>query len=366
MIFLTVNDEPGGVYKSQVIEVIRYLNSLQTKQVKLVSLVSWRNYRKNRRQIKKWLPAAAVLPMFPGIRFWKLNILILLFIKGFRQHRIIARNPMAFWLAHRLNKNTIYDGRGAVGSELTEYPDMIHNLTVVNSIKAAEAKAVKHARFRIAVSEKLIDHWRQQFNYQSNEHVVIPCTITACTIPAPEIIAGTRQELGFNERDIVLIYSGSTAGWQSFSLLNDTLEKMLANPAIKIIFLSPPSSLLHQFMLRFPQRASQHWVKPDEVHTLLCAADYGLLIREENKTNQTASPVKFGEYLNAGLKVIISKNIGDFSEITKDKKLGFVLNGELPELSPVEYEERIRMNKYAHEHLEKRSFESEYRKLFAV
>ena len=54
--------------------------------------------------------------------------------------------------------------------------------------------------------------------------------------------------------------------------------------------------------------------------------DYGLIIRDESITNQVSSPVKFAEYLYAGLKIIISSNIGDYSKFVLDNDCGFLDN----------------------------------------
>jgi len=137
----------------------------------------------------------------------------------------------------------------------------------------------------------------------------------------------------------------------------------MTDPLVRIIFLSPPSSLLENIAMRFPGRTLQQWIKPEDVHGFLCIADYGLLIREKNQTNGTASPVKFGEYLNAGLKVILSKNIGDFSDLVTSHNLGHIYANDHIKLSPLTFEERQRLNEFADLHLSKNAYQSAYRKL---
>ena len=62
-----------------------------------------------------------------------------------------------------------------------------------------------------------------------------------------------------------------------------------------------------------------------QVPDYLSAADYGLLLREENVTNGVASPVKFAEYLSCGLQILISANLGDFSGMVAEDSLGYVI-----------------------------------------
>ena len=52
MIYLTYNDAPGGIYNSQVIDVVKYLNSIQSKEkIKLVALISIRGFKENKQKI---------------------------------------------------------------------------------------------------------------------------------------------------------------------------------------------------------------------------------------------------------------------------------------------------------------------------
>jgi glycosyltransferase involved in cell wall biosynthesis len=53
--------------------------------------------------------------------------------------------------------------------------------------------------------------------------------------------------------------------------------------------------------------------------------DVALLLREFSVVNRVASPVKFAEYLAAGLPVIITDGVGDCSTLVRRSRLGLVL-----------------------------------------
>ena len=103
-IFLTFNDYPGGIYSSQVIDVCRYLREITKQRILLVAFVSMRNYFSVRSAIKMQDATAVVLPMFPGIRNWRMNTWLLRCVL-FRQRPefIIARGPFATLLAANIN-----------------------------------------------------------------------------------------------------------------------------------------------------------------------------------------------------------------------------------------------------------------------
>ena len=163
--------------------------------------------------------------------------------------------------------------------------------------------------------------------------------------------------------DIVLIYSGGISGWQSFDSLKVKIHEWVKNPFVKIIFLSPSNPQISELILSYPKSVFQKWVLPDKVQEILLEADYGILIRDKNTTNRVSSPVKFAEYLAAGLKIIISPAIGDYSEMVVDENLGFIFDGTLPDLKKTNDEERLRIKNFVTYNLSKEAFANSYKRL---
>jgi hypothetical protein len=55
---------------------------------------------------------------------------------------------------------------------------------------------------------------------------------------------------------------------------------------------------------------------------LLNASDVGLLLLRQSPNIETSSPVKFAEYLNCGLPVLITSGVGDYSRMTIERQVG--------------------------------------------
>ena len=66
-------------------------------------------------------------------------------------------------------------------------------------------------------------------------------------------------------------------------------------------------------------------VGSDEVFNQLTSANFGLLLRENNIVNNVSSPLKFAEYLAAGMPVVVSEGVGDTEETIKRYKVGVVI-----------------------------------------
>ena len=112
--------------------------------------------------------------------------------------------------------------------------------------------------------------------------------------------------------------------------------------------------MITQLLLNlYPERIIQRHVSSDDVVHYLDIADYGLLIRENSITNKVASPVKCAEYLSRGLKVIISSDIGDYSEEIENNNLGFIYKST--SLLFDHNDDKEHQIKYVQENLSKRS-----------
>ncbi|MDF2447525.1 MAG: glycosyltransferase [Bacteroidota bacterium] len=322
---------PSGIFSSQVIDVVKFLNSDLKGNVKLVSFISLRNFFSNRRKIKTEKSDALVLPMFPGFHRWRFNgFLLFVAFLIYRPKCIIGRSVLATHLGFLLKraglvKTVIYDGRGAIEAEWKEYK-VVTNPGLLSIIHNLEKTAVLKSDFRIAVSFALVSFWENSFGYVKKDHVVIPCTLNAAfekiEITERSFLAA-RKLLWIKAEDILFVYSGSIASWQSFNLLYDFMKPILKQSVnYKLLFISDDDPNIIRLKEEFKHQIFCLKVSPREVPELLVAADYGLLIREQSTTNLVASPVKFAEYLASGLQVIISSNLGDYSMFVTEMNCG--------------------------------------------
>ena len=371
MIYLTYADQPSGVYSSQVIDVCNFLNESHSAQIRLVSFISLHSFSKNRQKIKQEMPSAIVLPMLPRMTSFGFNTLMLFFVLlMLNQRSVIARNVLATSLALRIKSflklKVCFDGRGAIAAEWNEY-QVVPIQEWKTNIHTWEKSVVLNSDFRIAVSEELVKYWNVRYGYNENNHVVIPCTLNTGFHPEmlkQEEIEKERQKMNFKPDDIVLVYSGSTAGWQSFDLLQGFLQKTLnENKNIKVLFLSEKDKNVDQLKTVFPDKIFQTFVKHSEVSEILKSCDIGILIREKSVTNQVASPTKFAEYLSAGLPVIISEGIGDYTSFVQQNDCGWVLDKTSMQLNRLEISARNRLLQLVIDNFTKKSHNASYTNL---
>lgn len=367
--YLTFNDAPSGIYAGQVTDVCLYWKELGF-DVQLIAFISIRGFSENKKKIQNAFPGAKVLPMFPKAGNWKRNRFLLgRALRKINPQVIVCRGPFASALAFefRQGRKICFDGRGAYTAELNEY-NVIPDEKVKSEIAALEKRVVLESDFRLAVSEKLVQYWKNQFGYSGSQHVVIPCTLNSRSLNELKTAKGQniRSEYGFTNEDIVIVYSGSGAGWQSLQSLDDSLyESFRGNEKLNLLLLLKEIPAGFKLKQDFPERVKQTWLQAEKVLSVMAACDYGWLVREDSVTNQVASPVKFAEYISAGLKVILSKGLGDYPEFVKQHHAGIIFPDEKMELVPVVAEEKKRIAALALSFFVKEKYREEYLKLLA-
>lgn len=361
--YLTYNDLPGGVFQSQVIDVCRFLREDCKANVRLLALVSGRHFWSARKAIRSLEKSAIVLPMIPFLRNWRWNAFFLAPVLFFlKRGDIIARGPFAFGIAdvqkkYRLANRLIYDGRDAYAAEVEEY-NLIPVPKVFDNITEIESRAVLSADFRIAVTESLVKYWKEKFGYNGRDYVVIPALM------GREFERSGFQSSGSGTGSVILAFSGSRSVWQSLDLVDKNLCELFSKqPDIELnLFMKDfPADL--KIVKKFPGRVHHKWVEHSALFSELEKADYGILFRERSVTNRCASPVKFAEYLAAGLPVIVSEELGDYSAWVKHHDLGVVIGDEpWPEFKKPSQELRQKNRAFALRNLTRSAYRESYKK----
>jgi hypothetical protein len=363
------------------VDVCRHLTAVHGVPVQLVAVLSARDFEMQRDKLLKRVPGAIAIRSPFGWRAWPLarrvsaTMVARALPSGTRA--ILARGPTAALIALDLKRRghitrVGYDGRGAVAAEWSEY-DVAPSETWKNRMAGIESDVVLGADMRLAVSAALVDYWRERYGYSGDRHVVIPRTLSAhhgSPASGADAIARRRAELGIGPQQTVICYAGSEAEWQSISKLDPWLEAILArNPGVALLMMTRADLSETRVRSNHPDRVHQTWVSPDKVRETMEIADYGLLVRDRSVTNRVAAPTKFAEYLAAGLRILISPEVGDYSQMVASQDLGLVcdLASPAPVLAPPESDRaRLRVAEFAKKTFTKAAHDDSYATLLAA
>lgn len=344
--YITYNDTYSGIYQSQVIDVVKHLNQNFDVSVKLIAFVPVRLWKEQKKVIKSMLPQATVFPILGSLDQVKRTSNLFRFIR--EKKSAICRGPLAFCAAQDYFDKVVYDGRAAVEAEVKEY-NVAGNEKLNQLFIDAEKIAITKANYFISVSQKLIEYWESKLEKPiSNEkYSIIPCTLTSQQNSIDNDVVS---------KNVKVVYAGGTGAWQSFGKVVGLLDELMDKQKdLEVLFLTKENADLTKLIEKYPNRCQRKWVAHNQVYQELSSCDYGILLRDDMVTNKVASPVKFAEYLNAGLKVLISPNIGDFSRFSIQYNCGLIIEDELPLLSKVLPEEKKHFKKLCQQQFYKKA-----------
>lgn len=201
----------------------------------------------------------------------------------------------------------------------------------VKALETAEREMLASADLNVFVSEAMVRHYRSKYDLGPLPHVIVPC----CVSDQRFVISTDIGDNNFGANSLVFAYAGSMADWQC----GPEMIKLFAalhryDDRCRFLLLVPTSD--HAKVMSFAQSAGLpekayvlQAVAHDEVPEHLATAQMGVLLRRADAVNAVSSPTKFGEYLAAGLPVLMTEGVGDFSDLVKREGVGLIVPQEL-------------------------------------
>jgi len=215
------------------------------------------------------------------------------------------------------------------------------------------------------VSNKLKEYFLARKNLAADKFEVVPgCADESIFFPDNAVRDRTRRELGITEDRVVLLYSGGLdQPWQIPDFVFRVVSKLQErNGKIFFMCLTPHQEIVAEFVETLRIEKTDFWsgyIRYQDINAYLNAADVGLLFREDNPTNNVASPTKFAEYLMAGLPTLISKGVGDLSGFVEETpEAGLVVNNDSERLIEdiADYLQRTKIERNVTAGIGKRNF----------
>ena len=149
---------------------------------------------------------------------------------------------------------------------------------------------------------------------------VYPCAINTSLLKVKE----DKKILNF-------IYLGSISSWQKFDEtinLYKYIEQQIGNTKLTVITRQKKEAekIIYDYNLKNIEIKS---LTHEKVLEDLKNYDFGFLLRDNITVNNVASPIKFLEYISNGIIPIMTKGIGDYSDIARGFKIGVIVEDGL-------------------------------------
>ncbi len=240
----------------------------------------------------------------------------------------------------------IFEFRGAGAEEYINalgYHDIkdVDNHKVIKKysrILSSQKKMFKMANIVICVSEKLKEYVNRitDYEYESKLFVIPGAADKNQFKYDPDLRDTVRNNLGLTKK-FVLIYSGRLdTPWQMKEFMFNLVGELMKDfKNLFFLCLTPDVESGKILALKYNldyNRLILKYIDFQNIYQYYCAADLGLMLREDTPTNNVSSPTKLPEYLLCGLPVLISEKIGDYSNFVKNNNCGYVVKNDINEI----------------------------------
>jgi len=281
-------------------------------------------------------------------------------------------------LKHILKKiRIIYEMRGASAEEYinlngyNKISDVVDNSIIrqYSVLLKSQFSMINLSEKTICVSGKLKDYIiEKNNNIDKNKLTIIPGAADKNMFFFNTNIRNNLREKLKVENKFIIVYTGKLdRSWHKPEFIFKFIKELLKPiPELFFFCITPDIKLAEKLADKNGLNNFQIYYKYEpyeKIQPYLCAADLGLLIRDDIPTNHVASPTKLPEYLLCGLPVIISQKIGDFSDFIERNNLGLVVNNDMDAMVNnlktkllINKWDRIKISEIAEKYLSKQSW----------
>lgn len=270
-------------------------------------------------------------------------------LTGFiREERINILHAEALYAAHHCRRvadktrcRLVFDNHGALPEETRMRGG---NLQWISRLEEVEQQLLTSSDMTVLVSSGMKNFYAQRYNLNLGDPQILPCCVHSKSfVLDDEQRSQARAEKGFSNR-FVLLYLGTLSIWQWPAAMFGLFARIHREFPDTFLYMLIPEydhPVAHEYLKKY-QITDGNYLLEEVPHHMagqrIGLADAGFLLREEHPVNRVSSPTKFGEYLAAGIPVILTEGIGDYSEMADIMNVGLTLKLETEVVSPVEFD----------------------------
>jgi hypothetical protein len=191
-----------------------------------------------------------------------------------------------------------------------------------SKIRASYYKFIEYQVFKrltnaICVTDAMKIHYQKKYEWFKGAFLVYSIVPDNLKVLNQHI---TNEIKEGNKEKIQIVYSGGAQAWQNVDLMIEFIKKN-QSPSIHYTILTGDKKIFEDKIIENNLSLGSITINsrnPSDLWKDYIAADYALILRDENIVNKVACPTKLIEYLYYGLiPIVLSEEIGDY------KKMGY-------------------------------------------
>lgn len=199
------------------------------------------------------------------------------------------------------------------------HPDFKH-LWYMRLFAFLEKLGSRFVDWEFPVSGKMRDYSINKGINGRKGSVVLPCVVELERFyPRPVRSNG-------NKGTIVVGFAGSLAPWQGFEDACRFLQYLNRHMTVNLHVLTSEVEKARNIAAHYQLNAVVEWAQHENVSQKMDQWDFALVPQKAGLITQVCSPLKAAEALSKGIPLIITPEVGDFSEIVKTHGVGAVFD----------------------------------------
>ena len=198
-------------------------------------------------------------------------------------------------------------------------------------LEILESIAVRYADHVIVVSDQLREYLSRTYGVPDARISTIPMCADAESFRVDASLRGRARSRLKLEQKFVCTHLGSVFEWYDPSLIIETFQDLRRSiPESHLLLVTERTEEVERHVRSYLEdnAFTVVGVRHSEVPELLNASDLGLVLLARSPNIATSSPAKFAEYMNCGVPVLISPDVGDFSALVKRMNVGYVIKAD--------------------------------------
>lgn len=180
-----------------------------------------------------------------------------------------------------------------------------------------ESQIFKRLTNAICVTDAMRIHYQKKYKWFKGTFLIYNIVPENLKVITSNTTNSIKEE---NREKIQILYSGGAQAWQNVDLMIQFIKKN-ESPKIHYTILTGDKSIFKDKVIENNISLDSITItsrNPSDLWKDYIAADYALILRDENIVNKVACPTKLIEYLYYGLiPIVLSEEIGDY------KKMGY-------------------------------------------
>lgn len=337
-IVIVTDSLSNSIAQSQIIEPLKQYHLQHPHEECVLISFERRLHPTLFNQIQEQIPFAKLiihsrLPFFGRLSLYGTQQKLRTILTSYTQYHIIARGPLAGFLAIKSATGQCTNITIQARSLLKEEYLLAHPInawyyprTWFNWLRARQLYQLEQYVYGMhygtdkkitieAVSHALKHYLQKMYGTPTAAltvaHEDIPALIDINKIVDWRI--QTRQELNIDQQTNVYCYNGSIKPWQMpDSTIAFFKQKLTADPTCILLVLTQDVDLFKEY-LHAQQISTQNYrvirCEHKDIYRYLAAADFGIILRQAHIINWTSRPTKVLEYQAVGLPIIHNNTI---------------------------------------------------------